>query len=43
MKLEELYSIIKGVLPNKVFYGTNVYDNGVANDHVPSSAWVAIE
>ena len=28
MKLEDLYSIIKPILPNKVFYGTNVYDNG---------------
>lgn len=28
MKLEDLYSILNQVLPNKVFYGTNVYDNG---------------
>lgn len=27
MKLEEIYSILNKVLPNKVFYGTNVYDN----------------
>lgn len=27
MTLEELYQIINPVIPNKVFYGTNVYDN----------------
>ena len=27
MTLEELAKIIKPVLPDKVFYGTNVYDN----------------
>lgn len=28
MSLEELCKILNLVLPNKVFYGTNVYDNG---------------
>ena len=27
MRLEELYSILKSVLPEKVFYGMNIYDN----------------
>ena len=27
MTLEQLYSILNEVLPNKVFYGKNVYDN----------------
>ena len=27
MKLAELYSILEGVLPTKVFYGMNIYDN----------------
>ena len=27
MKLSELFSILNLALPNKVFYGTNVYDN----------------
>lgn len=27
MKLEDLYSILKEVLPNKAFYGTNAYDS----------------
>ena len=27
MELEDIYSILKEVLPDKVFYGTNVYDN----------------
>ena len=26
--LEELFQILNGILPNKVFYGTNEYDNG---------------
>ena len=27
MKLEDLYSVLKEVLPNKAFYGTNAYDS----------------
>lgn len=27
MKLEDIYIILNKVIPNKVFYGTNVYDN----------------
>jgi len=27
MNLNELFSILNSVLPDKVFYGTNVYDN----------------
>lgn len=27
MKLERLFSILNKVIPNKVFYGSNVYDN----------------
>ena len=27
MKLSELYSILNKVLEDKIFYGTNVYDN----------------
>lgn len=27
MTLEEIYSILDTVLPNKVFYGSNIYDN----------------
>lgn len=27
MKLEDIYIILNRILPSKVFYGTNVYDN----------------
>lgn len=27
MELEEIYQILNNVLPNKVFYAVNVYDN----------------
>lgn len=27
MKLEALFSLLEGILPGKVFYGTNIYDN----------------
>lgn len=28
MEIEALYSILNGVLKDKVFYGSNIYDNG---------------
>lgn len=28
MKLDELFTLLNSVLPNKVFYGSNIYDNG---------------
>ena len=27
MRLEDIYELLKEVIPNKVFYGTNSYDN----------------